>query len=53
MTPRIVVATARRVLLQLRSDRRTVALLVLVPALLLVLTHQMIDSRPTFNRLAL
>jgi len=53
MTPRIVAATARRVLLQLRSDRRTVALLVLVPAMLLVLTHQMIDSRPTFNRLAL
>ena len=53
MTPRIVAATARRVLLQLRSDRRTVALLVLVPALLLVLTHQMIDSRPVFNRLAL
>lgn len=53
MTLRIVGATARRVLLQLRADRRTVALLVLVPGLLLVLTHQMIDSRPTFNRLAL
>ena len=53
MNPRIVAATARRVLLQLRSDRRTVALLVLVPALLLALTHQMIDSRPAFNRLAL
>jgi ABC-2 type transport system permease protein len=53
MTPRIVGATARRVLLQLRSDRRTVALLVVVPSLLLVLTHEMIDSRPTFNRLAL
>ena len=53
MTLQIVGATARRVLLQLRADRRTVALIVLVPALLLVLTHQMIDSRPTFNRLAL
>ncbi len=53
MTLRIIGATAARVLLQLRSDRRTVALLVLVPALLLILTHQMIDSRPTFNRLAL
>jgi ABC-2 type transport system permease protein len=34
-------------------SHHTRGLLVLVPAMLLVLTHQMIDSRPTFNRLAL
>ena len=53
MTPRIVVATAGRVLRQLLGDRRTVALLLVVPGALLALTHQMIDSRPTFDRLAL
>lgn len=53
MTARIVVATAGRVLRQLLGDRRTVALLLVVPGALLALTHQMIDSRPTFDRLAL
>ncbi len=50
---RIVAATARRVLAQLRGDRRTVALLLVVPSLLLVLTNQMFDSRPAFDRVAL
>ena len=53
MSARIVVATARRVLAQLRGDRRTVALLLVVPSLLLVLTNQMFDSRPAFDRVAL
>jgi len=53
MTARIVVATAGRVLRQLLGDRRTVALLLVVPGALLALTHQMIDARPTFDRLAL
>jgi len=53
MTSRIVVATAGRVLRQLLGDRRTVALLLVVPGALLALTHQMIDSRPDFDRLAL
>ncbi|MGI5131181.1 ABC transporter permease [Pseudonocardia sp. CA-107938] len=53
MNPRIVVATAGRVLTQLRADRRTVALLLVVPGALLALTHEMIDSRPSFDRLAL
>ena len=50
---RIVAATAHRVLLQLRGDRRTIALLLVVPSLLLVLTHQMFDSQPEFDRVAL
>jgi ABC-2 type transport system permease protein len=53
VSPRIVVATARRVLAQLRGDRRTVALLLVVPSLLLVLTNQMFDARPAFDRVAL
>ncbi len=53
MNPWIVAATAGRVLRQLRGDRRTVALLLILPSALLALTHQMIDSRPTFDHLAL
>ena len=34
-------------------DRRTIALLLVVPSLLLVLTHQMFDSQPEFDRVAL
>jgi ABC-2 type transport system permease protein len=37
MTPRITLATAGRVLRQLRHDHRTLALVILVPALLITL----------------
>ena len=53
VNPRIVAATARRVLSQLRGDRRTVAMLLVVPSVLLALIHQMFDSAPAFNRIAL
>ncbi|GAA1927847.1 ABC transporter permease [Streptomyces sodiiphilus] len=43
-------ATARRVLRQLRHDRRTIALLLLVPVLLLILLRYVFDSSPeTFD----
>jgi len=46
-------ATARRVLRQLRRDRRTVALLAVVPSVLLVLLYFAFDAqRSTFNRVA-
>ena len=48
---RITAATARRVLTQLQGDHRTVALMLIVPSLLLVLTNQMFDSRPMFDRI--
>ncbi|MGQ0575299.1 MAG: ABC transporter permease [Pseudonocardia sp.] len=51
--PRIVAATARRVLTQLRGDHRTVAMLLVVPSVLLALISQMFDSQPDFNRIAL
>jgi ABC-2 type transport system permease protein len=54
MSPRITVATTGRILRQLRHDRRTVALLVVVPALLLALLYFMYDNAgPTFDRIAL
>src|SRR3954468_8548898 len=54
MNLRITLATAARILRQLRHDRRTVALLVAVPSLLLGLLYFMYDQAgPTFDRIAL
>jgi ABC-2 type transport system permease protein len=44
MSPGIAFATGRRVLLQLRGDHRTVALLLVVPAVLLVLVRYVFDQ---------
>jgi ABC-2 type transport system permease protein len=54
MNPHILFATTGRILRQLRHDRRTVALLVVVPALLLTLLYFMYDNAgSTFDRIAL
>jgi ABC-2 type transport system permease protein len=45
MSARVTVATAKRVLWQVRHDPRTVALLILVPCLLLVLLRYVFDGR--------
>ncbi len=51
MNGRIVLATAERVLHQLRRDRRTVALVLVVPSLLLTLFRYVFDGQPeTFDR---
>jgi ABC-2 type transport system permease protein len=51
VSARVTLATARRVLRQLRRDHRTVALIWLVPALLLVLVRYVFDGQPqTFDR---
>jgi ABC-2 type transport system permease protein len=52
VNPHITLATAARVLRQLRHDPRTVVLLVAVPALLLVLVRYVFDSPVEFNALA-
>ncbi|PZS17836.1 MAG: antibiotic ABC transporter permease [Pseudonocardiales bacterium] len=52
MNPAMTLATARRVLLQLRHDPRTVALMVAVPSLLMVLLRYVFDSAAVFSRLA-
>jgi ABC-2 type transport system permease protein len=46
MSARITLATARRVLLQLRSDHRTVAMLLAVPLVLLTLLRYVFDAQP-------
>lgn len=53
MSPRILAATVRRILQQLRADPRTMALIVVVPALLLTLLYFVYDGGPVFDRLAL
>jgi ABC-2 type transport system permease protein len=49
MTARVTLATAGRVLAQLRHDPRTLAMLLLVPTLLLVLLWWMYEGGPTFD----
>ncbi|MEV8507770.1 ABC transporter permease [Actinoplanes sp. NPDC051475] len=54
MNLRITFSTAGRILRQLRHDRRTVALLIVVPAALLTLLYFMYaNAGPTFDRIAL
>jgi ABC-2 type transport system permease protein len=54
MSPRITLATTARILRQLRHDKRTIALLVVVPALLLTLMRFVFDSQPQiFDRVGL
>jgi ABC-2 type transport system permease protein len=54
MSPRITFATTARILRQLRHDRRTVVLLLVVPVLLLTLLYFMYhNAGPTFDRIAL
>jgi len=50
MSVRITLATAARVLEQIRHDPRTIALLLVVPGLLLALLHEMLGSAQ-FDRL--
>jgi ABC-2 type transport system permease protein len=54
MSLRITLSTAARILRQLRHDRRTVGLLIVVPAALLVLLYFMYEQTGgTFDRIAL
>jgi ABC-2 type transport system permease protein len=48
----IVLATARRIFSQLRNDRRTVAMVVLLPTLLMILLRYMFNSAAEFTQIA-
>jgi ABC-2 type transport system permease protein len=50
MSLRVTMATARRVLLQLRHDPRTIALLLVVPAVLVTLIRYVFSGSPIFDR---
>jgi ABC-2 type transport system permease protein len=49
MNPSITLATARRILTQLRHDPRTVVMLIVVPSLLMVLLRFVLNSALMFN----
>ncbi|HEY9482962.1 MAG TPA: ABC transporter permease [Micromonosporaceae bacterium] len=54
LSPHILASTTERVLGQLRHDKRTLALIVVVPALLLTLIYYVFDHRPqVFNHVGL
>jgi ABC-2 type transport system permease protein len=50
MSPRITLAIAGRVLVQLRRDRRTLALLLVLPCLLITLLWWMFKDTPVFDQ---
>jgi ABC-2 type transport system permease protein len=52
MTLTFTTATAARILTQLRHDRRTVALMVLVPSLLMILLRYVFNSEQAFSAAA-
>jgi ABC-2 type transport system permease protein len=53
MTPARTFATARRVVLQLRHDPRTIALILVVPCVLVIILRYMLDNERTqFNAIA-
>jgi ABC-2 type transport system permease protein len=51
MSPRLTLATAGRVLRQVRHDPRTVALMLVVPCVLMGLLAWIYDNTPVFDRL--
>ena len=51
MNPTVTLATARRVLGQLRHDHRTLAMLIVVPCLLLTLLAWVFDGTGTFDKI--
>ncbi|MEV4617146.1 ABC transporter permease [Asanoa sp. NPDC049573] len=54
MSPHILATTIGRIVRQLRHDRRTVALIIVVPLLLLTLLYFMFDEQPLlFDKIAL
>ena len=52
MNPTIMVATTHRILNQFRHDRRTVALMILMPSVLLILLRYVFNSEQVFSRAA-
>jgi ABC-2 type transport system permease protein len=53
MSVRIALATTLRVLNQLRRDRRTIVMLLVVPSILITLLRYVFNSELVFNRIAL
>src|SRR5947209_123346 len=52
MSPALTLATSRRIFSQLRRDRRTVAMMILLPALLVILMRYVFNSKLLFEHAA-
>lgn len=52
LTPALALATARRVLAQLRHDARTVAMMLAVPSVMMILLRYVLDNPVALNRFA-
>jgi len=52
LTPALTAATAHRVLLQLRHDPRTIAMMIAVPSVLMILLRYVLNDPPVLNRIA-
>ncbi|WP_018156675.1 ABC transporter permease [Demetria terragena] len=52
MSAQLTLATARRILAQLRADPRTIALIVVVPSALITLLYFVYNGSPAFDRIA-
>jgi ABC-2 type transport system permease protein len=46
MSPRLTLLTAARILRQLRHDRRTIAMIIVIPTVLLTLLRYLFEDRP-------
>lgn len=53
MSMRLLLGTVRRILRQLRHDRRSMALVIVMPLVLLTLVYFMWENQPQFDRIAL
>ena len=46
MSPRLTLITAARILRQFRHDRRTIAMIIVIPTVLLTLLRYLFDASP-------
>jgi ABC-2 type transport system permease protein len=54
MSPRLTLVTAARILRQLRHDKRTIAMIIVIPTVLLTLLRYLFDEQPgVFDRVGL
>ena len=54
MSPRLTLITAARILRQLRHDKRTIAMIIVIPSVLLTLLRYLFDDQPmVFDRVGL
>jgi ABC-2 type transport system permease protein len=51
VNPTITLATAARILTQLRHDKRTIGLMIVVPSLLMILLRYVFDQKAAFDRI--